>query len=259
MKRRELLRHLGAGLLACSVCSALRIGSARASGGGVHWGYSGDAGPDHWGQLESDYATCASGTQQSPVNIVGAVPTSIGELEIDYRVTELKILNNGHTVQVNYDTGSTLAVRGSAYQVQQFHFHTPSEHTVDGKHSAMELHIVHQDTGNNYAVLGVLMDEGAENKALRPVWSAMPFKETGEKTINGVWVNIADALPAARGYYEYEGSLTTPPCSQSVRWMVLTAPITVSTQQIATFKRAFPMNARPVQPLNSRTIFLQKA
>src|SRR5215469_1339443 len=256
MKRRELLRTLGAGLLTCTVCSALRPPSARAD---VHWSYSGAGGPDHWGTLESDFAVCASGSQQSPVNIAGAVPTSIGELEIDYRPTELKILNNGHTVQVNYDDGSTLAVRGSAYMIKQFHFHTPSEHTVDGKHADMELHIVHQDTSNNYAVLGVFMDEGAENKTLKAIWSAMPFKETGEKTITGIWINVADLLPAARGYYEYTGSLTTPPCSQSVRWLVLSQSIALSSAQIATFRRAFPMNARPVQPLNSRTIFWQKA
>ncbi|MBV8081760.1 MAG: carbonic anhydrase family protein [Candidatus Eremiobacteraeota bacterium] len=257
MNRRALLGQLGAGMFACAACASLGIPRAKAADHGeIHWGYSGEAGPDHWGTLEPAFSMCSQGKLQSPIDLGQAIHAEFGDIELSYHETPLRILNNGHTVQINYEPGSTLALQGRTYQIVQFHFHTPSEHTANGKHYDMELHIVHQDDAKNLAVLGVFLKSGGTNAALDKIWSVLPLTETPEKTIAGVSVNAADLLPSKRSdFYQYLGSLTTPPCSEGVLWLVLAEPVSVSLNQVAKFKRAFPMDARPVQPLNQRFLF----
>jgi carbonic anhydrase len=189
------------------------------------------------------------GDQQSPIDIVHPIEAQLGDLALAYQPTPLRILNDGLTVQVNQAPGSRLTIRGRTYHVVQFHFHTPSEHTVGGRRYAMELHIVHEDAEEELAVLGVFLDLGAPNEALEPIWPALPMKKTPETVIAGVSVDIRRLLPVSMVYYEYMGSRTMPPYTENVRWLVLREPISVSAAQVARFKEAFPMNARPLQPL----------
>ncbi|HEY9647259.1 MAG TPA: carbonic anhydrase family protein [Chroococcidiopsis sp.] len=227
------------------------------------WGYIGDESPQHWGELSSEYRACTAGAEQSPIDLHDPQKTVArgdrATLALDYHNTPLKILHNGHTVQVNYAPGSTLRLDDQDYELLQFHFHEPSEHTVDQRPYAMEMHLVHknQQTGN-LAVVGVLIKEGAQHPALDKIWQHMPRKATPETTVPQVSVNAAQLLPAQKAhYYRYHGSLTTPPCSEVVNWIVLAQPIEASSQQIAQFKTAVGDNARPTQPLHRRVLRLQ--
>ena len=260
MKRRTLLRHLCVGAMGAPLLAYAAQSTAKAAehAGAPHWGYTGDAGPEHWGALAPDFKTCSFGKQQSPVDIAGPIEAKLGDLEIAYQAAPLRILNNGHTVQINYAPGSSLTTRGRSYEVVQFHFHTPSEHTVSGRHYPMELHIVHQTAAKELAVLGVFLDAGTANTALAPIWDAMPMHEAPEASVPGVTINVKSLLPASLAYYEYLGSLTTPPCTENVLWLVARTPVSVSEAQIAKFKQAFPMDARPVQPLNQRFVFQEE-
>lgn len=189
------------------------------------------------------------GDQQSPIDIAHPIQAQLGDLALAYQPTPLRILNDGLTVQVNQAPGSRLTIRGHAYEVVQFHFHTPSEHTVGGRRYAMELHIVHEDPDKELAVLGVFLDLGGTNEALEPIWSALPIKKSSEIAVTSVSVDIRRLLPISMVYYEYTGSRTMPPYTDDVRWLVLREPISISAAQVARFEEAFPMNARPVQPL----------
>ncbi|RME46322.1 MAG: carbonic anhydrase family protein [Caldilineae bacterium] len=243
-----LLLSLLAGLL-------VFVGAVAASGP-VHWGYEGENGPEHWGELSPDFATCSTGTEQSPVDIPASAPINAANIVFNYQPTALNIVNNGHTIQVNYDEGSSMQVEGKTYNLLQFHFHAPSEHTLDGQYSDMEMHLVHQSADGEYAVVGVMLKRGAENPAYAPVMNNLPPTEGEPETISGVSVNAADLLPADQSYYRYNGSFTTPPCTEGVKWFVLTAPVELSDAQVSAFEQIYSGNYRPVQPLNNRT-FLQ--
>lgn len=224
-----------------------------------HWSYGGAENPSHWGRLSDDFALCEVGRDQSPINIDDTISGTSSAIEFRYTPVPLVVINNGHTVQVKYDDvsattiDSTVTLDGEAYQLVQFHFHTPSEHTVSTLASAMELHLVHKNESGELAVVSVLMEEGAHHPVIDTVWEHIPLEE-GTHEVQGVSINASDLLPESSTYYSYEGSLTTPPCSQGVRWNILTEPIEVSEEQIETFRRWYQVNARPVQPTNGRTI-----
>ncbi len=246
-------------ILACALTLPLALlgCSGDGSDGGqaaAEWSYEGNTGPEHWGELSPDYATCADGEAQSPIDISGAPPTSDPALEIDYHSTPLAIFNNGHTVEVEYHEGSTLSVGDRSWEVLQFHFHAGSEHTVGGMATPLELHIVHRGEDGGLAVLGVFIDEGGENQALAPVFDHLPNEPGEPEEIEGVEINIGDALPDNLAAWRYDGSLTTPPCSEGVRWHVLATSIEASAAQIDAFGAIFAHNARPTQPLNGRAI-----
>ena len=223
--------------------------------GGVHWGYEGHGGPAHWAELEKDYATCGLGKVQSPINIAETKKEKLPAIEFNYQPSVLKLLNNGHTVQVNVAAGSSIKIGADQYKLLQYHFHTPSEEQVQGKNYDMVAHLVHQNDAGQLAVVGVLFKKGKENEALKPLWSKLPEKESAEQSFAQMKVDAAQFLPAARGYYAFEGSLTTPPCSEGVRWMVLKQPVELSAMQLARFSNiVHNNNARPVQPLNGRVV-----
>ncbi len=219
------------------------------------WEYEGVTGPDHWMSLCDDYADC-SGMLQSPVNISGATTdTSLQPLALSYTDIETEIEFNGHTIEfVTEEGSSTLTLNGTVYKLLQFHFHTLSEHTINGNHSPLELHLVHQDpVSKNRAVVGVLIEEGAENGFLAqfmdhlPVSTTMPYISTDH-------YNAADVLPANKSYFTYPGSLTTPPCDQNVTWIVLSEPVEASAAQILRFEEIMHHNYRPERPLQGRVI-----
>jgi carbonic anhydrase len=197
---------------------------------------------------------CKQGGAQSPIDLANPlrVPALAG-LQLNYVPTRLKLTNNGHTIQVNYDKGSSLTLDGKRYELLQFHFHTPSEHMLDGKSFPLELHLVHQAADKNLAVIGVMMTEGAPHTLLTKFWERLP-RSAGEVDTN-LTFNVQELLPRSLDdYFTYSGSLTTPPCTESVRWIMLRRPVEVSKTQIAAFRSIFPMNARPVAPIGARIV-----
>ncbi|KAB2334489.1 carbonic anhydrase family protein [Cytobacillus depressus] len=223
------------------------------------WSYEEETGPDHWGELDLSYSACIKGSEQSPVNIeFSQVKTSekLESIEIKYQPTPFSIVNNGHTVQANAATPSnSIVVEGKEYQLVQFHFHTPSEHQFNGQHLDMELHLVHQDTNGELAVLGVLIQEGKENEKLASVWDVLPKDETEKDILINEPVDLQALLPSDQASFYYNGSLTTPPCTEKVKWIVFEKPIEMSKEQIQAFQQIFPDNHRPVQSLVEREIF----
>jgi carbonic anhydrase len=230
----------------------LAIGGAVAAQE-AHWSYSGDTGPTHWGSLDPAYAACAQGQQQSPVDIPADAAVRPADIAFDYRPSAMNIVNNGHTVQVNYDPGSSIRVNGVRYDLTQFHFHARSEHALAGQHEPMEIHFVHKSANGGTAVVGVRLTSGAENPAYAAVIDNLPTTEGEPATVAGARVDARRMLPAQRTYWRYGGSLTTPPCTEGVQWLVMNSPVELSARQIAAFTAIYSDNARPVQPLNGRT------
>jgi carbonic anhydrase len=224
-------------------------GNKGAKAHAVHWDYVGEMGPDKWG---NEFPTCAKGTKQSPLNIVGPFEKSKDVLAVSYKEGALKILNNGHTIQVNVEPGSTLKINKDVYNLLQFHFHRPSEEQIDGKPMAMVAHFVHKSAEGKLAVLGVLLNEGKDNDAIKTIWDKAPKAEGPEVVVDGVKFNPAVLVPAALTHYSYEGSLTTPPCTEGVNFFILKTAMDIGKKQVADFP--FKKNARPVQPLNGRKI-----
>lgn len=219
----------------------------------VHWSYEGETGPEAWGQLDPLYATCGFGMNQSPIDIANVVPKALSEIEFHYQPTRLNIVNNGHSIQVNYDKGSYIEVDDERFHLLQFHFHTLSEHTYAGKFSELEMHLVHQSRQGRFAVVGVMFDAGVENAALKPIWNRMPAVQ-GPEQVFSITLNVSDLLPNNRTTYRYNGSLTTPPCSENVLWVMMATPLTLSRGQVRAFEAVCGHNNRPVQPLNGRII-----
>lgn len=238
------------------IATLMVFGGIALASGPVHWSYEGADGPEHWGELSPDFAACSTGAEQSPIDIARSAPVNPADIAFAYGDSAVNILNNGHTVQVNYDAGSSMTVAGKTYNLLQFHFHAHSEHTLEGAATPMELHLVHQNEAGQLAVVGLMITAGAENAALAPVMDNLPPQESDPAPVSGATVNIANALPATQSYYRYDGSLTTPPCSEGVTWLVMTEPIELSTDQIAAFTQIFANNFRPVQPFNERAFLL---
>lgn len=240
-----------------TVAAALLVLSGwavHAEGHAPHWAYAGHRGdPAHWAQLDPAFEGCAKGSTQSPIDIRKTVKTNLPALDFQYGSAAPTLVNNGHTVQVNLPAGQSLKIGEQTYELLQFHFHTPSEETVAGKHTAMVAHFVHRNAAGELGVVGVLIEPGKKNAAFDAVFSHLP--RPGEKiTVDDMTLDLAALLPADKHYYAYEGSLTTPPCSQGVKWMVLKTPIKLGANQIKAFRRLFSANARPIQPLNDRVI-----
>lgn len=231
---------------------ATTVGNTTAAAA-PHWEYEGAEGPTHWGDLEG-YAVCKTGQKQTPIDITTATKLSPPQdLTLNYKDTVMKLVNNGHTAQVNYDSGSTMAFQGKTYDLIQFHFHDPSEHHLNGTAFGMELHLVHQNAADkSLAVVGVMLKEGAENPFLAKFWNDIPAKAgTATATTS---LNVKQVVPTDSHFYTYAGSLTTPPCSEGVRWLVMKQPMDVSKAQIEQFHTIFGNNARPIQALNNREV-----
>lgn len=214
------------------------------------WEYISPNSPDTW----SDCFMDCGGTIQSPINITEAVAdAALQPLETEYMDVPIDVNNNGKTVQFSYAAGSDLIINGDAYELKQFHFHTGSEHQVEGEQFEMEIHLVHQNAGGFYAVVSLLVQEGQENAFLKTFSDDYPSTEGGEFT-SATMVNVQDLLPTNPDYYTYGGSLTTPPCSETVTWFVMKTPITASSAQISDMADILQDNFRPLQPLDGRVI-----
>ncbi|MGO9134085.1 MAG: carbonic anhydrase [Methylovirgula sp.] len=240
-------RSFLAGLIACPICASLARAEDHA-----HWSYEGATGPTDWGKLEKDYAVCTIGKQQSPVDLRGATKTKLKALGFDWKAQAFSVANNGHTIQAAVPDGSSLTLDGAPFALKQFHFHTPSEHAINGKRSAMEAHFVHANDKGTLAVVGMMMRAGKSNPAFKAVMAAAP-KQAGSANMSAS-LDPNLFLPKNRGFYRYQGSLTTPPCSETVIWNVFAQEIEVAAADIAAFRTLFAMNARPLQPPYGRKL-----
>jgi carbonic anhydrase len=220
----------------------------------AHWSYSGETGPAHWASEDPSFAACA-GKHQSPIDIEQAAAQALPPIEFAYQPIPLTVTDTGHSFQVNVPPGSGgITVGGEHYDLVQFHFHRPSEEEIHGHHYAMVMHLVHKNAKGELAVVAVLVREGDTNAFLKPVFDHFPAEGTPEASVSGATLDLKDFLPAQRGYYTFEGSLTTPPCTEGVRWFVLKHPVQASAAQVQQFAARYPRDARPVQPLNDRTV-----
>ena len=237
-----------AAILALSIVSA----SAYAS----HWSYEGEGAPEHWGALDEAYKTCQSGMNQSPVNIDSTIKAHLTPLKTHYIDGPVTLTNNGHTIQVveKPDTADTIMLDNQAWALQQFHFHAPSENTIHGKKFDMEMHLVHKNAEGALTVVAVMFDKGAANAELDKLWGIMPGQAEQSATLE-TKLDLNKLLPKNKTYWRFSGSLTTPPCSEGVTWIVLKHPLTLSSAQLAKFSHAMHHdNNRPVQPLNGRVV-----
>lgn len=222
--------------------------------GHAHWSYEGKDGPESWGKLSKEYALCAKGQTQSPIDIRGGIEVDLPELKLNYRPSKFSVVNNGHTIQVAYKAGGSLTHLGKTYQLLQIHFHLPSEEKINGKSFPMVAHLVHKDDAGNLAVIASLMDVGAENAFVQDVWNHIPLLVNQPTEPVDAMIDLNELLPTRREYFTYMGSLTTPPCSENVLWFVFRDTVQVSRDQIAVFSKIYPHNARPIQPTNTRMI-----
>jgi carbonic anhydrase len=219
----------------------------------IPWAYEGAGGPDAWARLKPEYATCAKGSRQSPIDLQGGIRVQLDPIAFDYKPAPYRVIDNGHTIEVEVPPGSAIEVLGRRYELQQFHFHLPSEARVDGRRFDMEVHLVHRDAEGRVAVVAVLLERGAAQAVVQAVWNHLPL-EKGDAVSVRAPLDPSALLPDERGYYTYMGSLTTPPCSENVLWMVMKKPVGVSAEQLGIFARLYPMNARPVQASSGRLV-----
>jgi carbonic anhydrase len=219
----------------------------------AHWDYKGTAGPAAWGGLKPEFSLCSVGQRQSPIDIKGGLAVDLEPVRFDYQASRFAVVDNGHTVQVNLAGGNSIDVGGKRFDLLQFHFHRPSEERIDGRQFEMSLHLVHKDDQGRLAVVALLFEKGPANAALQKVWNNLPLERNEENAARAP-LELVDLLPADRRYFTYMGSLTTPPCSEGVQWIVMRQPVTLTPEQIDIFARIYPMNARPIQQMAGRRI-----
>lgn len=245
MRRREALK-LFAGLALCPLCAPADFAAAQ-------WAYDGATGPEKWGDLDAASKACSTGGLQSPINIGESIKAQLQPLKLAWGKTSEAILNTGNTIQVNMPDGSSMSAGGGSFRLQQFHFHRPSEHMINGANFPMEAHFVHSNAAGQLAVVAVLITTGRTNKAFNNIVLTMPNR-AGAQVKAEAAVDPNAFLPTKRSYYRYMGSLSEPPCTEPVDWFVLTEPVQVADADVNSFARLYPKNARPVQNDNRRFV-----
>jgi len=246
-------------LIATLSCISPAIAGENGHGGHdakPHWGYTGDGGPEHWGDLSREFSACKEGQSQSPINIVDAQDIPLPEISFSYQAVPFHLVNNGHTIMADYAPGSQITIDGKTYKLLQFHFHTPSENAVDDQLYPMEAHLVHADENGQLAVVGVMFRRGNANPFISSLVQFMPVLANSDVRVTTTSINAMDILPTTRDYYSWDGSLTTPPCTEGVKWMLLKEPVEVSQEQVDKLNAIMHgPNNRPLQPLYERTVF----
>jgi carbonic anhydrase len=213
---------------------------------GTHWTYEGESGPANWSKINSDWAMCAGGRRQSPIDIRDGIKVDLEQITFDYHPSSFNEIDNGHTIQVTVGGGNFITVGNQTYELEQFHFHRPSEERVNGKGTEMVIHLVHKSAEGKLAVVAVLLERGKQHSLIQTVWNNLPL-EKHELVAPSVVLDLKDVLPEKREYYTYMGSLSEPPCTEGVLWLVMKQPMQASPAQMALFSRLYPLNARPVQ------------
>jgi carbonic anhydrase len=210
-------------------------------------------GPQAWARLKPEFSKCSSGARQSPIDIRDGIRVDLDPVQFDYKPSAFAVIDNGHTVQVNVAPGNAIEVMGRRYELAQFHFHRPSEERIDGKQFDMSVHLVHKDISGRLAVVAVLLERGSAHPLVQAVWNNLPLEKNEELSARSL-LDVHQLLPKDPRYFTYMGSLTTPPCSEGVLWMVMQQPVALSADQLDVFARLYPMNARPLQQASGRLI-----
>jgi carbonic anhydrase len=221
-----------------------------------HWGYAGAEGAANWGKLSPKFAACEAGRNQSPIDLKDVVDADLPVVKFNYNMlSPADIVNNGHTVQVNLWSGGEIVLDGEAFTLKQFHFHTPSENTINGKHFPLEAHLVHLNEKNEIAVVAILFEPGKDDELLTALWKNIPLKAGDSHKLDATALRTMEFESELKSYYRFNGSLTTPPCTEGVRWIVMKATRHISKAQLSVFEKALTEpNNRPVQPLNARVV-----
>lgn len=249
----------GSGRPGGTSATVARLRAAKAAvgqlpdGPAAQWGYGGAGGPAQWGQLKPEFSTCARGTRQSPIELDGGVKVDLEPIRFDYQPSAFSVIDTGHTIQVNVAGANAIEVQGRRFDLVQFHFHRPSEERINGRQFDMVVHLVHQDAEGRLAVVAVLLDRGSAQPLVQTIWNHLPLERHVALGVRAD-IDVGQLLPADRRYYTYMGSLTTPPCSEGVLWLVLQQPVPIAEQQIGVFSHLYPMNARPLQQAAGRLI-----
>ncbi|MEZ5813784.1 MAG: carbonic anhydrase family protein [Alphaproteobacteria bacterium] len=250
----------GVDVQAADELQALEPEAIEAGGGPVvaaetaSWGYAGAGAAPYWAMLDEAYEKCGSGNMQSPINIARFLQEDLPDIVAAYKSSPLALVNSGHTIELKFQPGSGFSTDAVEYRLEKAQFHTPSEHYLDGAPYPMELQLMHRTDDGHYGVISVMVKLGEHNPVVEGIWQNAPIQAGGSKVIDTVEISAGDLLPQSLDYYRYEGSLTTPPCSEGVRWHILKEPIEISETQLKAFQALFPVNARPVQALNDRVI-----
>lgn len=247
--------RMGANRVPVPVAAAHAAGRPGSQVAG-HWAYAGETGPQAWDKLNPDFKLCAAGKRQSPIHIDGN-STLVGPaepLQFNYQPSAGSVVNNGHTLQVDVEGDNALTVRGTTYKLVQFHFHHPAEERVNQRSFAMVAHLVHRNAEGQLAVVAILMDPGETSPLIDKVWTYLPLEVSDRVRVPAGVIDLNELLPKDQRYYQFMGSLTTPPCSEGVLWMVLKTPVSLGAGQLKLFSQLFPNNARPVQALNGRVV-----
>jgi carbonic anhydrase len=249
--------HCHLAIIGCAL--AFAVAAAAQEQHPAHtWDYGTLHGPSHWGEVVPGSAQCSTGHHQSPIDIRNPRRADLPPIRFDYKPSALDIIDNGHTIMVNYSPGSFMFVGGKKYELKQFHFHQPSEEKINGKAYEMTVHLVHADQQGRLAVVAILLQNGEDNPLVHELWNDLPKEKDKEERFNNIQIDLAGLLPADRGYYTFDGSLTTPPCSEGVTWYVLKHPVTVTGAEIEQFSKLYRDNARPTQPLYDRVVLESK-
>lgn len=239
---------------AAALAAAVRAGQMpTADASEPVWGYSGPQGPEQWGKIKPEYSVCGSGKRQSPIDIRDGIKVTLDPIQFDYRPTAFRVLDTGRTVQVSVGAGNSITVNGRRYDLQRIEFRRPSEERVNGRQFEMSAHLVHKDMEGRLAVIAVLMDQGVDHPMVQLVWNSLPLEKHTDQSSSAM-IDMVQMLPEHKQYQTYMGSLTAPPCTEGVLWMVMKQPVTLSREQIGVFSRLYPMNARPIQPTSDRLI-----
>lgn len=222
----------------------------------AHWEYEGDNGPQYWGSIKEEFKMCSQGKMQTPINIIPTDNINLKPLKFNYNTSASDLINNGHTVQINIVNGSSVKIDNIKYELKQFHFHTPSENNINGKSYPLESHFVHASKDGRLAVVAIMFEEGEENPILKKIWSKFSIiKKNIKIPIELTSNDIENIMPTNKAYYKFMGSLTTPPCSENVKWNVFKVPVKISKKQIQQFFNIFGhTNNRPIQPTDNRKI-----
>ncbi|MFL6707674.1 MAG: carbonic anhydrase [Massilia sp.] len=258
-KIAELQRQRDQAMVAAALATVHPANGLPGEAGGAprltnaHWSYDGDTGPANWAQMNPAWSKCGTGTRQSPIDLRDGMKVDLEQIAFDYRASGFNVIDNGHTIQVGVGLGNYITVGNRTYELQQFHFHRPSEEKINGRGTEMVVHLVHKDGEGNLAVIAVLLERGAANPMLQTVWNNLPLEKN--LAVNPVVaLDVNEILPKKREYFTFMGSMTTPPCTENVLWMVMKQPMQASPAQMALFSRLYPLNARPIQAGGGRMI-----
>ena len=236
-----------------AISAAAAAITAAAPKRGTAWSYEGELGPANWSKINDGWAKCGTGNRQSPIDLRDGIKVNLEQISFDYHPSSFNEVNNGHTIQVTVGGGNFITVGNQTYELEQLHFHRPSEERINGKGTEMVMHLVHKSAEGKLAIVAVLLERGEPHGLMQTIWDNLPL-EKQEVVAPSIVIDPMDALPARRDYFTYMGSLSEPPCSEGVLWMVFKQPRQASPAQMALFSRLYPLNARPVQSTGGRMI-----